>query len=277
MLNDQPVLIVLILISRAVNHIHCIRNNCNYVLHSSGQLYSHKRKHERRDKESAYSKYKNIVNGSHNGDGGDRPPSIGNHSISSESSSTPPLYKQDGVPSAGPCSAPPKHPGGPLSLASLLSKGNNKPTGDKGGVKPPTAFNPYTHPQPPPPPPPAPFGSLPPGMGGPGGAPLPNAIQAAMFCQQTLMMTDLLRDKIPDEVWRDYLLHFEKDEGCGFQGCELEDGEHWHCKMEGCETVFKSFEGVWEHGRNHFVQDKVRLLHVGYFALNHNRSSFISR
>jgi len=37
-----------------VNHIHCIRDNCDYVLHSSGQLYSHKRKHDRKDNEGPY-------------------------------------------------------------------------------------------------------------------------------------------------------------------------------------------------------------------------------
>ncbi len=42
--------------SRVCNHIHCIRDGCTYVLHSSGQLYSHKRKHERRDAELAYRK-----------------------------------------------------------------------------------------------------------------------------------------------------------------------------------------------------------------------------
>ncbi|ODN04588.1 Transcription factor castor [Orchesella cincta] len=44
--------------SRVCNHIHCIREGCNYVLHSSGQLYSHKRKHERRDSELAYRRFK---------------------------------------------------------------------------------------------------------------------------------------------------------------------------------------------------------------------------
>jgi len=43
--------------ARVCNHIHCIREGCNYVLHSSGQLYSHKRKHERRDAELAFRKY----------------------------------------------------------------------------------------------------------------------------------------------------------------------------------------------------------------------------
>jgi hypothetical protein len=36
------------------NHIHCVRPGCSYVLHSSGQLYSHKRKHERQDTEVAF-------------------------------------------------------------------------------------------------------------------------------------------------------------------------------------------------------------------------------
>lgn len=44
--------------SRICNHIHCIRENCEYVLHSSGQLLSHKRKHERLDSETAYRRFK---------------------------------------------------------------------------------------------------------------------------------------------------------------------------------------------------------------------------
>lgn len=44
--------------SLVCNHIHCVRENCNYVLHSSGQLLSHKRKHERLDSEEAYRRFK---------------------------------------------------------------------------------------------------------------------------------------------------------------------------------------------------------------------------
>nr|CAH7728455.1 unnamed protein product [Callosobruchus chinensis] len=44
--------------SKVCNHIHCIRPQCSYVLHSSGQMFSHKRKHERKDSELAYRKYK---------------------------------------------------------------------------------------------------------------------------------------------------------------------------------------------------------------------------
>lgn len=35
-----------------------LSSDCDYVLHSTAQLYSHKRKHERRDFESAYKKYR---------------------------------------------------------------------------------------------------------------------------------------------------------------------------------------------------------------------------
>ncbi|CAG2159625.1 unnamed protein product [Oppiella nova] len=36
----------------------CVFFGCTYVLHSSGQLYSHKRKHERRENELAYRKFR---------------------------------------------------------------------------------------------------------------------------------------------------------------------------------------------------------------------------
>ncbi|XP_066597426.1 zinc finger protein castor homolog 1-like isoform X2 [Prorops nasuta] len=49
--------------SRVCNHIHCIRPHCSYVLHSSGQLFSHKRKHERHESEVAYRKYKQVSGG----------------------------------------------------------------------------------------------------------------------------------------------------------------------------------------------------------------------
>jgi hypothetical protein len=44
---------------------------------------------------------------------------------------------------------------------------------------------------------------------------------------------------VPEDIWQNYLLRFEAEEGCGFQECEVEDTEHFHCKDEGCETVFR--------------------------------------
>lgn len=45
--------------SNVCNHIHCVRENCNYILHSSSQLVSHKRKHDRQASEKAYQNFKN--------------------------------------------------------------------------------------------------------------------------------------------------------------------------------------------------------------------------
>merc|ERR1719412_714317 len=66
-----------------------------------------------------------------------------------------------------------------------------------------------------------------------------------------------LPQSIPEDVWQQNLLRFDQDEGCGFQECEVEDTEHFHCKDEGCETVFRTEEGVREHGRSHAQQDYI--------------------
>ena len=196
--------------SRTHNHIHCIRSNCDYVLHSSGQLFSHKRKHERKDNELAYRKYKlaqsmitpgsaqnglfpfpNPTSPENENNNSERPPSS-TGSLTSGSSSPPlaqPTQEQNGQA---------KYPG--LSLAQPLPPSELK----KDAV---------------------PFMQLP--------------------------------QSIPEDVWQQYLLRFDQDEGCGFQECEVEDTEHFHCKDEGCETVFRTEEGVREHGRNHFLQDYV--------------------
>ncbi|CAG5135978.1 unnamed protein product, partial [Candidula unifasciata] len=46
--------------SKISNHIHCIRPGCQYVLHSTAQLYSHKRKHERREFDHTYRTFRNL-------------------------------------------------------------------------------------------------------------------------------------------------------------------------------------------------------------------------
>ncbi|KAH8268107.1 hypothetical protein KR026_000114 [Drosophila bipectinata] len=44
--------------SSVCNHIHCVREGCDYILHSSSQMISHKRKHDRQDGEQAYQQFK---------------------------------------------------------------------------------------------------------------------------------------------------------------------------------------------------------------------------
>jgi hypothetical protein len=68
---------------------------------------------------------------------------------------------------------------------------------------------------------------------------------------------------VPEDIWQNYLLRFEAEEGCGFQECEVEDTEHFHCKDEGCETVFRyraffSRMRSGNHGENCEFQAKLK-------------------
>ncbi|CAG0881105.1 unnamed protein product [Cyprideis torosa] len=45
------------------NHIHCIRPGCAYVLHSTSQLYTHKRKHERHDPDINRNRHLSLLSG----------------------------------------------------------------------------------------------------------------------------------------------------------------------------------------------------------------------
>lgn len=111
--------------AKSVNHIHCIRDSCDYVLHSSGQLYSHKRKHERKDNEVAYRKYKLAQGMMHTDQVGsfdDRPSSNGSEA---SGSSSPPMQQQQHHHHQGKDpflqSLAGPHPGGPPpGLSSLL-------------------------------------------------------------------------------------------------------------------------------------------------------------
>lgn len=44
--------------STVSNHIHCVREGCNFILHSSTQMISHKRKHDRTESEPTYQQFK---------------------------------------------------------------------------------------------------------------------------------------------------------------------------------------------------------------------------
>jgi hypothetical protein len=113
---------------------------------------------------------------------------------------------------------------------------------------------------------------LPPGFGGPGvGGPMgglhPNQPLPASGIfghgvpqqppQPPMLLSEMVRERVPDDAWQAYMLHFDSGEGCGFQGCEIEELSHYHCKDDGCEMVFRHEDGVREHGRNHFIQDQI--------------------
>ena len=208
--------------SRTHNHIHCIRNNCDYVLHSSGQLFSHKRKHERKDNELAYRKYKLAQSMITPGSG--------------QNGAMFPFPNPPSSPGMNDLSEPSLTERPPSSAGSLTSGSSSPPlttpAGDQNGQK----YPPLSLAQP-----------LP---------PTPNYATDPRDKRDTSPLVPLPQS-VPEDVWQQYLLRFEEGEGCGFQDCEVEDTEHFHCKDEGCETVFRTWEGVREHGKNHYLQDYI--------------------
>jgi hypothetical protein len=253
--------------SKTVNHIHCIRSSCDYVLHSSGQLFAHKRKHERRDNELAYRKYKltqsmlaslgpNATDeqkeqvakiaeaAAHTMNGSDmtienRPASPG--SMNSESSTTPPLQLPPSM-QPQPHFQPPPPPPNANALSMLPHLRPQLPPGMLPlGFQPPQI--------------PLPASGL---FGVPGSLPGPSQLLSQQQQQQTpMLLSEVVRERVPEDAWQTYMLHFDSGEGCGFQGCEIEDLSHYHCKDDGCEMVFRHEDGVRDHGRNHFIQDQI--------------------
>jgi len=229
--------------SRTHNHIHCIRNHCEYVLHSSGQLFSHKRKHERKDNELAYRKYKLAQSMMNPGSGQNglfpfpNPASSPDISISHQNENSNSLERppsSNGSLTSGSSSPPLNIP--PTSMGLPRSEPNGQ-----------MRFSPMSMPQS--------FSSNAHGAIMSMAQPLPPTSNYGNDIKREPLPFMQLPQVIPEDVWQNYLLRFEQEEGCGFQECDVEDTEHFHCKDEGCETVFRTEEGVREHGRNHFQQD----------------------
>ena len=72
-----------------------------------------------------------------------------------------------------------------------------------------------------------------------------------------MLLSEVVRERVPEDAWQTYMLHFDAGEGCGFQGCDIENLSHYHCKNEGCEMVFRLENEARDHGRNHFIQDQI--------------------
>ncbi|KAG1670498.1 Transcription factor castor [Nymphon striatum] len=244
--------------SRVCNHIHCIRPGCTYVLHSSGQLYSHKRKHERRDNEMAYRKFKlqqSMLKAlSENSN---------NNSLSSEQGS---IGEQNNFPPV---------------LKSVNNQSNN---GDHSGnttpvttcANPMTSLNVNSH---------APildsqspmisdtlpqsfakFATLLSGVN------IANSLSMGNANNNKQTNGDLSDSSIPaaidlsggdaltknrfDESWKKYMKRYTANDLCK-PHCDNLYKDHYHCLGENCDMMFKSRDGVREHTRNHEQQEQV--------------------
>ncbi|XP_035208534.1 zinc finger protein castor homolog 1-like isoform X2 [Stegodyphus dumicola] len=231
--------------SRVCNHIHCIRPGCTYVLHSSGQLYSHKRKHERRDTELAYRKFKLAQSmmktlteaGSLSQTFLPEPPSSGESSSSPAPGSMPPTSMS----SSG-------HFNSFISDDGSLSNCYPSKTDKKECIYSIADMN---------------------NIHGQHYASVTNentlTSSSCISGDNTNMpeessAVDLSVDHAKDseDLWKVYLTRFGANDVCQ-QQCEFLYKDHYHCATDNCSMTFRAKDilGVREHACNHEYQEQV--------------------
>ncbi|XP_069193805.1 zinc finger protein castor homolog 1 isoform X8 [Procambarus clarkii] len=258
--------------SRVVNHIHCIRPECNYVLHSSGQIFAHKvhfntlllhlRKHERQDHERAYRKYKlaQTMLGVPEGHPALTPllhealrplGTLGGHMMN-------PLMGPLGGPLGGPMcpgdqrsedSCSPLGPAATSVTPGSLPPGLQRPPGLLMGGFPPPGLGESQHPLA------RLLGVAPPAAHGlfPGGSATSSASTPASSSSGPASPVDLSVSMggSEDRDWERWVRCHGRDEPC-HNGCDLAGMDHWHC--DECEAVFRGRESARDHGRVHEQQ-----------------------
>ncbi|XP_071043666.1 zinc finger protein castor homolog 1 isoform X3 [Parasteatoda tepidariorum] len=228
--------------SRVCNHIHCIRPGCTYVLHSSGQLYSHKRKHERRDTELAYRKFKLAQS---------------MMKTLSETGSIPQSFLTE-PPSSGESSSSPAP--GSMPITSLPSSGHmNSFNSDDGSLsncyikseKRECVYSMadmnnisnqnYRL---------SPNDSL--------TSPCMPTDNASLLEESSAVDLSVDHHKDSEDLWKVYLTRYGSNDICQ-QQCEFIYKDHYHCSTDNCSMTFRAKDilGVKEHACNHEYQERV--------------------
>ncbi|XP_076320474.1 zinc finger protein castor homolog 1-like isoform X2 [Tachypleus tridentatus] len=266
--------------SRVCNHIHCIRPGCTYVLHSSGQLYSHKRKHERRENEMAYRKYKLAQSMMKTlSETGAVPPGgvpeqyitlQGDGSLSSSSSmNSMPVIQ---------CSAASIVQQGDLSNTTTNGAENIGTSGDDGFLShydnacsdhhvssQPTIVDslPQSF---------AKFATMLTGVNlatpigadlNAGSSHLASDSNNSHIAREAVdLSSGVTKSTNPDDAWKKYVTRYTGNEPCKSE-CEQTDKDHFHCTTDNCDMTFraKDINGVKEHAQNHEIQDKITDCH----------------
>ncbi|XP_018008761.1 zinc finger protein castor homolog 1 isoform X3 [Hyalella azteca] len=222
--------------SRVVNHIHCIRPDCNYVLHSSNQIFAHKRKHERQDHDQNYRRYRlaQTMLGIHDTHPalnpllhealrpmtGLPPPMLSmGQELRSDDSSSPTVTQTIGVPPANPMQRPSPFLMGGFPPPTVMDP--NHPLARFLGVIPPTS-HPYF-----------------PGGSAASSTSTPTSSSGPSSPVDLTTVTD-------DKTWQRYMCLVGRDDPCH---CEAAGTEHWHC--EDCDLVYSSLDIAKDHGRAH--------------------------
>ncbi|GBL74056.1 Transcription factor castor [Araneus ventricosus] len=227
--------------SRVCNHIHCIRPGCTYVLHSSGQLYSHKRKHERRDTELAYRKFKlaqSMMKTLTEASGMSQsflaePPSSGESSSSPAPGSMPTSLSSSGYMNSF------------SSDDGFLSNCYSVKTEKKECIYSMADMN---------------------NISGQNLTSQNDVLTSSNITGDNASISeensavDLSVDhpKDSEDLWKIYLTRFGSNEVCQ-QQCEFLYKDHFHCSTDNCSMTFRAKDilGVREHACNHEYQEQV--------------------
>ncbi|XP_022667768.1 zinc finger protein castor homolog 1-like isoform X3 [Varroa destructor] len=216
------------------NHIHCIRPGCNYVLQSSGQLYSHKRKHERQDSELAYRKIKMAQVQQQGG-----MLSPGEAAAAALAAAMPPGAIL-GVP--GDLKAPDSPPG--VSQQALQSR-----SGTPGSNGHNTSYTPVDT-------------STPKSQLGYGKS--SSSIFGSIASANSLIPVDD-EDRMPiladDDTWTRFMNRYPVGDVCKAD-CDLMYREHYHCITDNCTAVIQAGPNgesreANEHAASHEYQDRI--------------------
>ncbi|XP_053618930.1 uncharacterized protein cas isoform X2 [Plodia interpunctella] len=209
--------------SRTCNHIHCIRPHCNYVLHSSSQIFTHKRKHERKEQEMSFGLPTSVIQSALMQQGADLSmysPSSNLHIDDDMSNSMDPDYP---------------HPFNPALVEEVTRKyietfNGGKEAEDKCNKC--SAFNKHYH-------------------------CLADGCKMAHSCHTT-MVKHVMEHEQQNQVTEAYFVTYTRNNPCGNSACQhIRDITHYHCTWENCGAVILSSEEHpfrrLEHHRQHAI------------------------
>ncbi|XP_050678381.1 uncharacterized protein LOC126974764 isoform X2 [Leptidea sinapis] len=207
--------------SRTCNHIHCIRPHCNYVLHSSSQIFTHKRKHERKEQEMTFGLPTSVIQSALMQQGADL-------SMYSPGSN---LQVEDEMSSL----LDPDYPFNPALVEEISRKyietfNGGKEAEDKCGKC--SAFNKHYH-------------------------CLAEGCKMAHSCHNT-MVKHVLEHEQQNQVTEAYFVTYTRNSPCSNSACQhIRDITHYHCTWENCGAVILSSEDQpfrrLEHHRQHAI------------------------
>ncbi|KAL3270460.1 hypothetical protein HHI36_021007 [Cryptolaemus montrouzieri] len=216
--------------SRVCNHIHCIRPQCSYVLHSSGQLFSHKRKHERKDSELAYRKYKlaqsmmkTMNEGNLSGPFGREfegdAVNMSQHQLDSLNLTRQQIENMNMSQSSI-----------DTFNSSMYGQGSASNVSNCGSLSEENSPMSYDDEN--------------------------SAMDLTANENSINYQPDDSMNWTGEDLWKKYFQFFGAQENCG-GSCEMSGTEHFHCVADACQMTFNSKESVREHARNHELQEQI--------------------